>query len=85
MAIANIRAQAAPIRKGPPCEVCGFIATLSEQDAADLRDLLSDSMVRYSVISEGLANDPDTPADLPTNSLSRHARGKCAARERLRG
>lgn len=85
MAIANIRETAQPIRKGPPCEVCRFIATLSDQDAADLRALLSDDEIRYSVISDGLRDDPDTPADLPAISLSRHARGKCSARERLRG
>lgn len=85
MAISNLRDTVKPARKGPPCEVCKFISTLSEQDAAELRALLSDEEIRYSDISSGLRDDLDTPADLPAISLSRHARGNCSARERLRG
>lgn len=85
MAIASIRDNQQKVRKGPPCEVCSFIASLDEVNADALRDLLSDNTVRYSVISDALATDPDTPVDLSPNTLSRHARGRCAAREKLRG
>lgn len=85
MAIAEI-AQKYPTKakKGPDCYVCAALRDIPESEADALRRLLADPTRRYSEISEQLADDPDTPLDLAPQSLSRHARGKCAARERLR-
>lgn len=85
MAIADIRnREITKVRKGPPCEVCEFIASLDDDNAAAMVALLSDRTVRYTTISEQLLIDPDTPADLSDKSLSRHARGICLARKKLR-
>lgn len=85
MAIADIRNRSIDkVRKGPPCEVCAFIESLSKKDAAAMVELLSDPTVRYTSISEELAVDADTPVELSAFSLSWHARGKCRARVKLR-
>ncbi|WP_332645063.1 hypothetical protein [Aeromicrobium sp.] len=84
MAISDIREQVTTVRKGPPCEVCGALSTLPEGEADALRALLADPTVRYSTLSEALLADEDTKLDINEYTLSRHARGKCAARERLR-
>lgn len=87
MSISTIkaRAQGTPVRKGPPCEVCEFIGTLTDDEADDLRSLLADPTVRYTAISDALNDDPDYEVSLSAPSLSRHARGRCAARTKLRG
>jgi hypothetical protein len=84
MAIVDIEAATGKVRKGPPCEVCEALSTLPESESAALRGLLADPTVRYSALSEALLNDPDSSLDINAFTLSRHARGKCAARERLR-
>ena len=85
MAISAIREKQQKVVQGPPCGVCQFLESLDHENAQALRDLLSDVTVRYSTISDALRVDEDTPADLSTFMLSRHARGRCAAREKLRG
>lgn len=70
--------------KGPPCAVCEALAHLSEADAAALRTLLGNPSWRYQELSDALAADEDTPLSISANTLSRHARGHCAAREKLR-
>ncbi len=85
MAIAGI-AKTGPtaITKGPPCSVCDALATLPPKEADALRGLLADPAWRYSELSDALAADPDTPLIISGNTLSRHARGRCSAREKLR-
>jgi hypothetical protein len=65
------------------CSVCHALATIPEAEAEGLRDLLRGKL-RYSEISDLIADDPDTPLRLDSDALSRHARGGCSARERLR-
>lgn len=65
------------------CAVCHALATIPPAEADGLRDLLR-STLRYSVISDMIRTDPDTPLDIPRNTLARHARGECSAKERLR-
>jgi hypothetical protein len=65
------------------CAVCHALATIPEAEAEGLRDLLRGKL-RYSEISDLIAGDPDTPLDIDKDTLSRHARGRCAAREVLR-
>lgn len=85
MAIAEIQHTVAPkIRKGPPCDVCAALKSLPESEAAGLRRLLSDPGWRYSTIAEKVRNDADNPLDIPAYTYARHARGGCAAREKLR-
>lgn len=65
------------------CQVCHALATIPKGEADALRDLLR-SKRRYSEIVRDIADDPDTPLDLTADALSRHARGHCEAKERLR-
>ena len=86
MAITGI-AQDVAQSKIPPkgtCCVCTALATLPDDQAEALRDLLRNPKVRYTELSEWLAVDEDHPLDLPSDSLGKHARGGCAAREKLR-
>jgi hypothetical protein len=62
------------------CAVCHALATIPPTEAEGLRALLRGKL-RYSEIS---ADDPDTPLQIDKETLSRHARGGCSARERLR-
>ena len=65
------------------CQVCHALASIDPTEADALRSLLRGKM-RYSEISTLIRDDPDTPLDLDPDALSRHARGNCSARERLR-
>lgn len=71
--------------KGPTCEVCKALAAISPAEAKALRGHLANPEWRYSELSDALAGDKDTPLNIPSFSLARHARGQCQARERLRG
>jgi len=84
MAIADL-ASTADTGKAPwrTCQVCHALATIPASEADGLRKLLA-SGLRYSQISALIASDPDTPLDLPRDVLSRHARGLCEAREKIR-
>jgi hypothetical protein len=66
------------------CAVCHAITTLPDAQAAALRELLANPSVRYRELSAALAADQDYPLTLRDDTLSRHARGECAAREKLR-
>ena len=70
-------------RRGPSCDVCAVLGSAStpDEDKAALRAALADPQMRYTVIAEALAGT-DTP--LSGSSLSRHARGRCLGREKLR-
>lgn len=72
-----------PIKRAP-CTVCVALAELDDQSSAALRALLADPAWRYTELAEALAADEDTPLTFQPETLSRHARGRCAAREKLR-
>jgi hypothetical protein len=80
MAIQDITEQTRT-RKGPPCSVCETLNTLPGPEAMALRSLLEDPTWRYSALSDALR---DEGLELAPFVLSRHAQGKCAAREKLR-
>jgi hypothetical protein len=85
MALADLaRTKADSAAPWRTCAVCHALATIPPAEADALREMLSDRERRYSKISEEIAEDPDTPLDLDTGTLSRHARGRCGAKERLR-
>lgn len=75
-----------PVRgqKGPPCDVCVALAGLSKAEAKALRGHLANPAWRYSELAEAIRVDPDTPFEPSAYSLARHARGHCAARDKLR-
>ena len=81
MGIADLVVSAEKVRKGPPCTVCEKMGTLPAEEAAALTRLLSDPGVRYTELSTALAGEG---IDLSAGTLSRHARGRCEAREKLR-
>jgi hypothetical protein len=84
MGIADLAVSLEKVRKGPPCTVCEAVKRLEHdkpEDAAALVRLLSDPLVRYSELSEALAGEG---LDLSAGTLSRHARGRCEARTKLR-
>lgn len=68
--------------RGPTCIVCSALGSLPPKEATALRALLSDPAWRYQELSDRLA---DEGLDLSAGTLSWHARGRCAAREKLRG
>lgn len=81
MAIADIKKRTQADAPWRTCQVCDTLSTLPDAEAAALRSLLGDSGLRYTTLSdelgaEGIQISPDT--------LSRHARGQCGAREKLR-
>lgn len=85
MAIADIlKSDITEVLKGPTCTVCLALANLPLEEADALRQLLADPAWRYTELSDRLASDPDTPLDIPHSTLARHAKGRCAAREKLR-
>ena len=71
-------------RKGPSCAVCQALDEIPADEAAGLRSLLGNKRWRYTEIAEKIAADPDTPLRIPHQTLARHAKGHCAAGERLR-
>lgn len=70
--------------KGPPCTVCAFISSLTDKEAAALNELLSDPAVRYSTLAESISDDPDYDVRFDAGTISRHVRGRCSARQKLR-
>lgn len=80
MAIADLT-NPAKTKKGPPCSVCETLARLPETEADALRALLSDPAWRYTTLSDELRTEG---IELAPFVLSRHARGGCGAREKLR-
>ena len=80
MAIRDITEQT-KTRKGPPCTVCETLHRLPAEEATALRSLLADPTWRYTRLSDELAKEG---VDIASGVLSWHARGRCAAREKLR-
>lgn len=68
-------------RKGPQCDVCRALDELPESESEALLALLKDPGWQYTLLSDALR---EQGVDLPHFSLSRHARGQCAARTKLR-
>lgn len=65
------------------CGTCHALAGMSDEDAAVLRRLLADRSIKFKDLALALADDPDSPT-IEWAALSRHARGECAANEKLR-
>ncbi|GAB3863434.1 hypothetical protein GCM10028801_31050 [Nocardioides maradonensis] len=85
MALRQQAAKTAPsTKKGPRCTVCVALGALPKADAQVLRDWMADPSWTFPAIADEVADDPDTPT-LSVSAISRHARGQCGARERLRG
>lgn len=85
MAIADLADLAAATGPGwRECQVCHALADLPTDKATLLRQLLASPMIRYSDLSHELSTDPDWQIDIDPGTLSRHARGRCSAREQLR-
>lgn len=66
------------------CATCHHLESLPPDKAKKLRAALSNTTVRYRELQTELATDPDFLLDIDSASLSRHARGICGAREKLR-
>ena len=87
MAIADIEANTHKVRKGPPCTVCEAISVIPEPEAQALVRLLSNQRLPYSVLEADLRSDGSLAEfgfDISAGTLSRHARGRCEARTKLR-
>lgn len=66
------------------CQVCAALAMLPPQEAEAFRSMLADPTWRYTELSAALAADEDTPLNIHADILGKHARGVCAAGEKLR-
>lgn len=83
MALADIESE---LTSGVPAGECVVCYWLSEKDAEwgkRLRRMLGNRGIQYKALAKKMAADPDEPT-IPWESLSRHARAGCAARELLR-
>ena len=63
------------------CATCALLHALPDKEAAVLVDLLSDVTVRYSWLADELHREGHA---IDWQALSRHARGRCAAKAKLR-
>lgn len=66
------------------CATCHHLATLPPDKAEKLRAALANTAVRYRELQAELATDPEFLLEIDSDTLSRHARGICGAREKLR-
>lgn len=66
------------------CAVCHALSTIPPEEADGFRALMANKSLRYTEIESIIAADPDTPLVVPWATISRHARGQCEAREKLR-
>jgi len=83
MALADIESE---LTAGVPARMCAVCHWLSEKDddwGDRLRRLLANRGIQFKALAKRLAADPDEP-DIPWESLSRHARAGCSAKEQLR-
>lgn len=84
MALSDLAAQVKDQIPWRTCQVCHALAGIPADEAAGLRALLSNTGLKFTEIQKMVADDPDTPLQLGVDALSRHARGRCEAREVLR-
>ena len=82
MSLADV-AKTGPVRteKGPTCTVCLLSASLPNGEAAALAQMLADPEWRYTAIADALTAEGHPVYD---GSISRHVRGQCGARTKLR-
>lgn len=83
MALSSIESRLTSGIPHQTCAVCHYMAERGEQWASTLRRLLADRGVRFKDLELALQSDPDEP-DIHRDTLSRHARGLCSARDVLR-
>lgn len=83
MALADIESDLVSEVPWRTCATCHALAGMEPEDQARLRRLLSDRGVKFKEIAAAMEADPETPS-VPWESLSRHARNGCSAREQLR-
>lgn len=84
MALADL---AAKVDAGVPwrtCAVCHALDTIDPTEADGFRALMANKSLRFTEIEELIATDEDTPLRIKSDTISRHARGGCDAREKLR-
>ena len=83
MALSDLaeRADTTPWRT---CVACHALDNAAPEQAKLLRELLANPAVRYTALSTELASDPEWLLDIDPQTLARHARGHCSAREKLR-
>lgn len=87
MALSNLSDEPAKASRGPDCTVCQALAELPEDKSTLIRQALANPRWRYTAIAQEVATDPDVPdwvRAIHHQTFRRHARGDCAARERLR-
>lgn len=82
MSLADVAKQG-PVRveKGPTCSVCLLATTLPKAEAAALAQMLGDPEWRYTSIADALNAEGHSIYD---GAVSRHVRGQCGARTKLR-
>lgn len=65
------------------CATCHALNGMKPAEADTLRGLLADRGVKFRDLADALRDDEDSPT-IAWEALSRHARGQCGAREKLR-
>ena len=83
MALQDIEAELTGEVPWRTCAVCHHLSERDETWGARFRRLLANRGVKFRDLADKLASDPDEP-DIPWETLSRHARGMCSAKEKLR-
>lgn len=83
MALADIEAELTSEIPWRTCAVCHHLAERDADWGARLRRMLSNKGIGFKALEAKLAEDPEEP-NIPWDTLSRHARAGCSARERLR-
>ena len=83
MALSDIETELVTGVPAGTCIVCHYLSEKDDEWGARLRRLLANRGIQFRALAKKLADDEDEPS-IPWESLSRHARGMCAARESLR-
>jgi hypothetical protein len=83
MALADIESELTAGVPARMCVVCHYLSERDDEWGARLRRMLANRGIQFKALAKRLAADPDEP-DIPWESLSRHARAGCSARESLR-
>ncbi len=83
MPLADIEAKLTAGVPAGKCAVCHWMAERGDEWAERLRRMLRNRGIQFKAIAQELADDTDEPT-ISWESLSRHARKGCAARENLR-